>query len=158
MEAFKDLFGHFHQPGQVVQICIRPKRQEPVVFVDEVEAIQQVGLRGDRYRTKDGNRQVTLIQAEHLAAAASYLQQDRIPLDLVRRNILVRGINLLALKGKEFQIGEAVLAYSGECHPCSRMEENLGFGGYNAMRGHGGITAKIIRTGLIRTGDPIIIL
>lgn len=158
MEAFKDLFGHFHQPGQVVQICIRPKRQEPVVFVDEVEAIQQVGLRGDRYRTKDGNRQVTLIQAEHLAAAASYLQQDRIPLDLVRRNILVRGINLLALKGKEFQVGEAVLAYSGECHPCSRMEENLGFGGYNAMRGHGGITAKIIQTGLIRTGDPIIIL
>jgi len=158
MEAFKDLFGHFHQPGQVVQICIRPKRQEPVVFVDEVEAIQQVGLRGDRYRTKDGNRQVTLIQAEHLAAAASYLQQDRIPLDLVRRNILVRGINLLALKGKEFQVGEAVLAYSGECHPCSRMEENLGFGGHNAMRGHGGITAKIIRTGLIRMGDPIILL
>jgi MOSC domain-containing protein YiiM len=68
----------------------------------------------------------------------------------------VKGINLLSLKEKQFRIGDAVLEYSGECHPCSRMEENLGPGGYNAMRGHGGITAKVIEGGTIREGDDII--
>jgi len=53
-------------------------------------------------------------------------------------------------------LGEAVLRYSGECHPCSRMEAALGPGGYNAMRGHGGITAKVIRGGKILKGDELI--
>jgi MOSC domain-containing protein YiiM len=68
---------------------------------------------------------------------------------------MVRGINLLALKDQQFQIGEAVLETTGLCHPCSRMEENLGEGGYNAMRGHGGITAKIIKSGRIKVGDKV---
>jgi MOSC domain-containing protein YiiM len=76
---------------------------------------------------------------------------------LTRRNIVVRGINLITLKGKRFRLGKALLEYSGECHPCSRMEENLGEGGYNAMRGHGGITARIIESGLIRNGDAVVI-
>jgi MOSC domain-containing protein YiiM len=74
---------------------------------------------------------------------------------MVRRNIVVEGLNLLALKGKRFVMGNAILEYSGECHPCSRMEANLGPGGYNALRGHGGITAKIVSTGLIKLGDLI---
>jgi MOSC domain-containing protein YiiM len=69
---------------------------------------------------------------------------------------LVEGINLLSLKGKQFRIGEAVFEYSGECHPCSRMEEALGVGGYNAMRGHGGITAKIVLSGLIKINDRLV--
>jgi MOSC domain-containing protein YiiM len=66
------------------------------------------------------------------------------------------GINLLALKGRRFQIGEAVLEGSGLCHPCSRMEEALGHGGYNAMRGHGGLTTRIVRSGRIALGDPVV--
>ena len=68
---------------------------------------------------------------------------------------MVQGINLLAMKGKRFQIGTALFEYTGECHPCSRMEENLGVGGYNAMRGHGGITARILRSGKITLDDAI---
>ena len=75
---------------------------------------------------------------------------------LTRRNIVVQGLNLLTLKGKKFRIGEALFEYSGECQPCSRMEENLGIGGYNAMRGHGGITARILETGLIRVNDELV--
>ena len=96
-----------------------------------------------------------MIQAEHLQAIASFLGKTEIDPALVRRNIVVNGINLLALKDKRFKIGEAVLEMTGLCHPCSRMEDILGQGGYNAMRGHGGITCKVIEEGNIKIGDRI---
>lgn len=152
---FKELFENYAQAGEVVFLNVRPKRLAPVLVVAEVEAVQDRGLTGDRYSGKGGSRQVTLIQAEHLKAIASFLGRESVEPELVRRNIVVRGINLLSLKGKRFRIGNAILEYSGECHPCSRMEANLGPGGYNAMRGHGGITAKVVETGTIRLGDSI---
>jgi MOSC domain-containing protein YiiM len=91
-------------------------------------------------------------------AIASYLGKQLLDFTLTRRNILISGINLLALKGNRFAIGEAVFEYSGECHPCSRMEEALGTGGYNAMRGHGGITAKVIKSGILKQNDAVVVL
>lgn len=117
------------------------------------------GLIGDRYKTKsNGARQVTLMEAESLAAIASYLRMPKVDAELLRRNIVVRGINLRALKNKRFRVGGAILEYSGECHPCSRMEDQLGVGGYNAVRGHGGITARIIESGNIELGDEVQVL
>ena len=74
---------------------------------------------------------------------------------LTRRNIVVSGINLLSLKHQQFQIGSVILQTTGICAPCKRMEENLGLGGYNAMRGHGGITATVIEEGEIKLGDIV---
>jgi MOSC domain-containing protein YiiM len=114
-------------------------------------------LQGDRFSgTALSKRQVTLIQAEHLAVIAALLQRDAILPALLRRNIVVRGINLLALKTKTFRVGEALLEMSGLCHPCSKMETILGLGGYNALRGHGGITAKVVLSGLIKRGDKVL--
>lgn len=114
------------------------------------------GLEGDRFQGKAGGpRQVTLIQHEHLPVIAACLHQPIVLPELLRRNIVVSGLNLLALKDKAFHIGEAILEYSGHCHPCSKMERHLGKGGYNAMRGHGGITATVIKAGLIRVGDKV---
>jgi MOSC domain-containing protein YiiM len=149
----QELMNQFAQAGKVSAIALRPKRLEPTVLVERVLALKNKGLEGDR--SKGGNRQVTLIQKEHIQAIASFLSKSDLDFTLTRRNILVEGINLLSLKGKRFQIGEAIFEYSGECHPCSRMEEALGKGGYNAMRGHGGITAKIIQTGKIKSGDSV---
>ncbi len=144
------------KPGEVTWIGIRPARRVPVSPVPEVEAIAGRGLAGDHYKgSPSSSRQVTLIQAEHLTAVASFLQLPEVPPAWVRRNIVVKGINLLALKDKQFYVGEALLEMTGLCHPCSYMEEVLGEGGYNAMRGHGGITARIIRGGIIRVSDPV---
>jgi MOSC domain-containing protein YiiM len=150
----KELQANYTQAGTVVAISVRPKRLEPVRIIESVNAIENKGLEGDR--SKGGNRQVTLIQKEHIQAIASFLGKTDLDFTLTRRNILVEGINLLSLKGKQFQIGETVFEYSGECHPCSRMEEALGMGGYNAMRGHRGITAKVVFGGVIKIDDAVI--
>ncbi|GAC1488891.1 MAG: hypothetical protein NVS2B11_14330 [Acetobacteraceae bacterium] len=68
---------------------------------------------------------------------------------------MVSGINLLALKGARFQIGAVTLDMTGECHPCSRIETLLGPGGYNAVRGAGGILARVVAGGTVRIGDAI---
>jgi MOSC domain-containing protein YiiM len=78
--------------------------------------------------------------------------------ELLRHNLAIRGVNPLALKDRTFRIGEAVLQATGPCHPCSRMEQILGPGGYNAMRGHGGLTARILQSGRLRVGDRLIVL
>ena len=96
-----------------------------------------------------------MIQAEHIEAVSKILKKEAIDPTLLRRNIVVSGINLLALNELEFSIGDVILKMTGYCHPCSRMEQNLGKGGYNAMRGHGGITCMVIKGGKIKIGDEV---
>lgn len=156
MQTLKTLTEIFARPGRVTWIGIRPVRLSTLRPLDAVQAVEALGLEGDHYASPGGKRQVTLIQAEHLRTVSGLLGIDAVSPEQVRRNIVVSGINLLALKGKRFRVGEAVLEYTGSCDPCSRMESNLGRGGYNAMRGHGGITARIVRGGCIRTGDAVI--
>ena len=155
----QQLMQHYAQPGEVTWIGLRPASRQPVDVRTSTYARVGTGLDGDRYRGKPGSkRQVTLIQEEHLRAVASFLGREAIDPALVRRNIVVRGLNLLTLKDKTFRIGEVILEYSGECHPCSRMEEVLGTGGYNAMRQHGGITARVLQEGTISLGDAVEVL
>ena len=150
-----DTANPFARHGRVTWIGIHPIRQKALRPLDVVQAIEALGLEGDRYASPGGKRQVTLIQAEHLQTVADLLGMGTLDPGLVRRNIVVSGLNLLALKGKRFRVGDALLEYTGPCDPCSRMESNLGKGGYNVMRGHGGITARVISGGLIRLGDAV---
>lgn len=144
------------QQGRVEWIGIRPQRMLEVQSVSQVNADPETGLEGDHFKkSSTGKRQVTLIQQEHLDVVARILGKSEIPPELLRRNIVVSGINLLALKQQQFQVGEVLLETTGICAPCSRMEENLGAGGYNSMRGHGGITAKIVQGGQIKLGDIV---
>ncbi|MBM4200748.1 MAG: MOSC domain-containing protein [Gammaproteobacteria bacterium] len=141
--------------GRLVWIGLRPARLAPLETPDQAALDTATGLAGDHYAGKtQRKRQVTLLQHEHLAVIGSLLRRDVTP-DLLRRNLVVTGINLHALKDQPFEIGPVLLQGTGFCHPCSRMETALGPGGYQAMRGHGGITAQILRGGTIRLGDTI---
>lgn len=151
----KELFDSMPQVGRVEWIGIRPAKRGEIMEVQEVQVHEEAGLEGDHYGKAGGKRMVTLIQAEHMQAMASILKKEVIDPKLLRRNIVVAGVNLLALKEQRFQIGEVLLETTGNCHPCSRMEKNLGAGGYNAMRGHGGITARVVEGGRIRVGDKV---
>ena len=154
--VMKDLLRIIPQKGKVEWIGIRSKKKEELSVVESVKVEKGTGLEGDHLK---GNfsvkRQVTLIQQEHLNAVSSILGKKTIDPKLTRRNIVVSGINLLSLKHHQFRIGDVTLETTGICAPCGRMEENLGAGGYNAMRGHGGITATVIEDGEIKLGDTI---
>jgi MOSC domain-containing protein YiiM len=150
------LLNTLPQVGRVDWIGIRPARGVPMIACNRVQIILDRGLEGDRFSGRSGNpRQVTLIQKEHLAVIAACLDRTHLDPSLLRRNIVVSGINLLALKDKQFCVGDVVLAFSGLCHPCSKMERELGSGGYNAVRGHGGITARVVSAGAIGLDDAV---
>jgi MOSC domain-containing protein YiiM len=149
------LFNAPVRPGKVIWIGVRPARRSDMCIVGETVLEAGSGLIDDHYGRPDGDRQVTLIQSESLMTIASHLGiKEVLPGDL-RRNIVTQGINLLALKDRQFRIGAVILETSGECHPCSRMEETLGIGGYNAVRGLGGIVARVIQGGRIHVGDIV---
>ena len=140
------------QAGQVTWLGLRPARRADMVRVDSCE-VTLAGLDGDRAKT--GKRAVTLIQAEHLSAIGAFLGRTSVEPELLRRNIVVSGLNLSALKGCEVSIAGALVRITGICAPCSRMEETFGHGGYSAVRGHGGWCAEVLEPGRIALNDPV---
>ena len=149
------LMATLPRPGRLEWIGIRPARNKPMQVVTEVEAGTGGGLSGDRYRSGSGKRGVTLIQAEHLPVIAALSGHASVEASLLRRNLVVSGLPLIALKGRRFRIGDVLLEGTDACDPCSRMEEALGPGGFNAMRGMGGLCARILEGGAIRLGDAV---
>lgn len=149
------LMANLPHAGRVEWIGLRPARSEAMTPVQAVDAAEGGGLSGDRYAGGSGKRGVTLIQAEHLPVIAALARYDGLQPALLRRNVVVSGVSLIALKDRRFRIGEVVLEGTESCDPCSRMEEALGSGGYNAMRGHGGLCARIVVGGRFRLGDRV---
>ncbi|MDQ7915099.1 MOSC domain-containing protein [Pseudomonas sp. 102515] len=158
MIPLKELLAQAPQSGEVRWIGVRPTSRASMVEIDAVEARRDAGLTGDHARpTPRNQRQVTLIQWEHLPVVAALIGKTIVPADL-RRNLAIAGINLFSLKNRRFRIGQAVLETTGWCQPCARLEERLGPGTFQAMRGHGGLTARVLESGIIRLGDRLEVL
>lgn len=154
-QTMSDLKANFPHQGKVEWIGLSTAVRSEIKSVEMVKLIAGSGLEGDHHaKGSGGKRQVTLIQAEHLPVISALCHRN-VTADLLRRNLLISGLNLIALKNSRFRIGDVILEGTGQCHPCSRMEEILGSGGFNAVRGHGGITAKVLFGGTIRVGDLI---
>ena len=152
------LMATLPRAGRLDWIGLRPTRDVPMREVLEADVIPVTGLIGDRYAGGSGKRGVTMIQAEHLPVIAALSGRARVEPAILRRNLIVSGLPLIALKDRRFRIGEVLFEGTGECDPCSRMEDALGPGGYNAMRGHGGLTARVLEGGHIRIGDTLVVV
>ncbi len=152
-----DRFARDLPPGRLEWIGLRPARRAGMRVVDEVRAIADHGLEGDHRsdKTPGSGRQVTLISREFIDQTAHFLGREHIDPGLLRRNLVVSGINLHALRYQRFEIGEALFEAGALCHPCSRMEQALGSGGVAAMLGHGGLCCRILRGGWLRVGDAV---
>lgn len=157
MSTVHELLAVVPQVGRVEWIGLAPRPQGPIHVVESATVQIGSGLDGDHHATsgQPSKRQVTLIQAEHLPVIAQLCGLERVDPRLLRRNIVVARMNLLSLKDRRFRVGDAILEWTGPCVPCSLMERNLGPGGFQAMRGHGGITAAVLRPGTISIGDSV---
>ncbi len=164
----RELTQRFAGTGRLDAVWLRPARGEPARSVDQAEALAGWGLVGDRSarpaagRPGGGKRQVTLLQAEHLPLIQAWSGHALPDAGALRRNLVVSGLNLLGLRSPfadrpvQVRIGmQVVIEITGPCDPCSKMEACLGPGGYNAMRGHGGVTARVLQGGLLKVGDAV---
>ena len=144
--------ARYAQDGRLDWIGLRGARRTDLDVVEAAE-LTEAGLEGDHGRP--GKRAVTLIQTEHLPVIAALAGREAVAPELLRRNLVVSGVNLTAIRNHRLAVGDAVLEITGPCAPCSRMEEALGPGGYNAMRGHGGWCARVVTPGRIAVGDAV---
>jgi MOSC domain-containing protein YiiM len=152
MLTLAELTARHAQAGRIETILLRPARRATIIRVEAAE-LMETGLAGDHARP--GKRALTLIQAEHLPVIAALAGLEDVGPEALRRNLVVSGLNLAALRGRRLRAGEGVVEITGPCAPCSRMEGALGHGGFNAMRGHGGWCARICRPGALAVGDAV---
>ncbi len=152
MSELAALRRSFAGPGRLMWIGLRPARLADMHVVSEVR-VTESGLQGDRGRR--GKRAVTLIQHEHLEVIAALSGRDALLPHILRRNLVVSGLNLTAAREHGLRIGDVRLRLTAPCAPCSRMEAALGPGGYNAMRGHGGWCAEVVAPGTLVMGEEV---
>lgn len=143
--------------GTVTWIGVRPRRREPLTSLSAARAVFDQGLEGDHRMVKapGSGRQVTLISEEFIRQIAAQLGAQTLDPARLRRNIVVSGFNLNALRRQRFWVGNALLEATQLCHPCARMEAALGEGAVLAMYGYGGLCAKIIEGGDIEVGAGV---
>jgi MOSC domain-containing protein YiiM len=150
--------------GVVERIFTTAKGGEPMRSVAEIEAIAGRGLKGDRYLERTGywtsvdECEVTLIEGEDLDAITSTTKL-RVLNGEHRRNLVTRGIKLVTLLGRHFQIGEAIFEWDRPRPPCTYIQKLTNQPGLTAALGRrGGICVHVVKGGKIRVQDPIVIL
>jgi MOSC domain-containing protein YiiM len=145
-------------PGKLEWIGLRSERKGEVLVVESADATAELGLVGDHrsLKTPGSARQVTLISREYIQQISAQLGKPEINPALLRRNLVISGMNMNLLRYQRLQIGSVIIETSALCHPCSRMDQVLGQGGAAAMFGYGGLCAKIIQSGRISLGDAVI--
>jgi hypothetical protein len=139
--------------GVVELIAVAPAAEAPMVVVERAEAVAGAGLRGDRYLTRDGSfdgpvgHDLTLVEAERLEGLLA-------PAD-ARRNVVTRGIDLNALVGRRFAVGDVECVGRRLCEPCALLERLTAPGVLRALVHQGGLRADILRGGSIAPGDAV---
>ena len=147
--------------GVVEGIYVAREGSATMERVDEARTIEGCGIEGDRYCEGTGFWtpygdvcEVTLIESEDL----DYIQRElgiTVENGEHRRNIVTSGIRLGDLRRKRFRIGETMLEYDRPRPPCRHVQDLSEPGMTRALKGRGGICARVVEAGTIRTQDTI---
>ncbi len=136
--------------ARVVHLFLAPKRREPMQELLEALAVENVGLEGCAHARPQGKRQVLLMDQETLEAFA-------LTPGIVRENVTTEGLDVNGLAiGQRVRIGEVELQVSAVCDPCEQIEA-LRPGLQAAMQGRRGMLCRVVRGGMLRRGDEIVI-
>lgn len=136
-----NFFGHHGQPAG----------QTPMVEVESVECVEGKGLVGDRFFgfKEDYKGQITFFSHEVYERLCTQFQITDVPPSIFRRNIITRGIDLNSLIGQEFEWQGIRFLGTQESAPCYWMNQAFAEGAEEAMKGHGGLRAKILSSGVL---------
>jgi MOSC domain-containing protein YiiM len=141
--------------GEVVAIHVVPRDGDPLRSVDRASLVAEKGIEGDRYFGRPAYRNVTVVaEADVQAACAAIGVEYRA--GCTRRNITVRGLDVMALLGKEFRVGGARLLATRPCEPCDMMETSVGPGARDQLVHRAGIRAQVLDGGDVRIGDAVV--
>ena len=144
--------------GTVEAIFLAGARGEHRTPVELVTAVAGQGLMGDRYLGAPPTRfasvcEVTLVEmeaVEHVRASG----RDFHPGD-TRRNVVTRGVELNALVGRTFRIGDVLLSGVEPCHPCTRLQRFTYRGVIRDLARRGGLRATVLEGGEFGVGDVV---
>jgi hypothetical protein len=149
--------------GTIAALAIAPDAEAPMRVVDTARALAGRGLDGDRYArgvgtfsSHTGRRpgfDLTLIAAEVVEDLTA--QDAHLDFASTRRNVLTRGIDVNALVGREFTIGDVRCVGQRLAEPCSHLERLSGAGLLRPLIHRGGLRADILTTGTLQLGSTI---
>lgn len=149
--------------GTVESIAVAPDAEAPMQLVAAARALAGRGLDGDRYARNAGTfspraghrpgYQLTLIGAEVVEELTA--RDARLDFASTRRNLLTRGIDVNALVGRDFLIGDVHCRGRRFAEPCAHLERLAGPGLLRSLIHRGGLRADIVSDGTVRQGAPI---
>lgn len=129
--------------------------EHPTVAVNEVKCVAGRGLAGDRFFDfkKDYKGQATFFAAEIFDEVCRRLNVSGKSPGVTRRNVITRGVDLNSLVGKTFEVQGVTFEGVSECSPCHWMDQVIAPGAEAALHGRGGLRARILTDGVLRTGS-----
>ena len=143
--------------GSVIGVCLSATEGGVAREVSEAMATAGAGLEGDRYCTfgASAETQLTLIQIEAVNEFNEAFATD-LPATAFRRNVITEGVDLNALEGRVFTVGDVQLRGAELCEPCAYLQNLLDIPGLVKQLTHkGGLRCEILGGGVIRPGDPV---
>lgn len=128
-----------------------PPGEHPLYEVNEIECIAGSGVRGDRFfdSKPDYKGQITFLSGEVFAEVCRFLGADKTPA-AARRNVVTSDIDLNSLIGRKIMVQGVEFEGMCECKPCYWMDSAIGPGAEEALRGRGGLRARILKDGILR--------
>lgn len=140
--------------GRIEALWIKRAKRGPMDPADEVEMIEDEGIRGNA--NQGGWRQVTIIEREAFDAVRGELSPAVDPA-MRRANVLVSGLRLAECRGRVLSLGECRIEMRGETRPCERMDEaHPGLRRALDPDWRGGAFGRVVRGGRVRVGDEAV--